>query len=82
MREYILWYRKKDTGKVEMEYCIRFLGRGTRMKKGVSLLGVLTAILLAAGKSYILPALKLTEIDSVYVIANLNWLVFEFLACH
>ena len=36
------------------------------MKKGVSLLGVLTAILLAAGKSYILPALKLTEIDSVY----------------
>ncbi len=61
-----MWYRKKDTGKVEMEYCIRILGRGTRRKRGVSILGVLTAILLTAGKSYILTALKLTENDTVY----------------
>ena len=49
-----------------MEYCIRILGRGARRKRGVSILGVLTAILLTVGQIDVLTALKSTDNDTVY----------------
>ena len=48
-----------------MEYCIRILGRGARRKRGVSILGVLTAILLTVGQIDVLTALKMCIRDRV-----------------